>query len=143
MADVFVVGYDGSESAKRAVDFAAGRAKSSMGEVVVVRVLEWSPFSFHTPEELAERHKRREEELARAAKLVDPVVASLKKSGVNASSHVGHGHAGDILSQIAMDKKAAAIIIGRTGDSSFTQRFLGGLALTLVQGAPVPVTVVP
>ena len=47
------------------------------------------------------------------------------------------------LCKIAEEKKAAQIFVGRTGDSALVQRLLGGLALTLLQIAPVPVTVVP
>ena len=62
MSKKFVVGYDGSEESRRAVDFAASQAKTSGAGLVVAHVLEWSPYSFLTPEELAERHKRREED---------------------------------------------------------------------------------
>ena len=143
MTDTYIVGFDGTEQAQRAVNFAAARAKQSGGQLHLVHILEWSPYSFHTPEELAERHKRREEELERANAMVQPVVDALEKDGVKATCEVRHGHAGDLLCEIATDKKAAQIIIGRTGDSALSQRLLGGLAITLVQVSPVPVTIVP
>ncbi len=143
MSDVFIVGFEEAESSRRALDFAAERAKRCNGEVHLVSVLEWSPYSFHTPEELNERHKRREEELDRANGLLQPLVEELKAAGVKASSEARHGHAGDILSTIAVEKGAAQIIIGRTGSSAFTARLLGGLAITLAQASPVPVTIVP
>ena len=143
MTDIFVVGFDDTDSSKRAIEFAAERARRCGGEVHLVHVLEWSPYSFHTPEELNERHKRREEELDRAHALVNPVADKLNATGVKATSEVRHGHAGDILTKIAVEKKAAQIIIGRTGSSAFTARLLGGLAITLAQAAPVPVTIVP
>ncbi len=143
MTDTYLVGFDGTDQARRAVDYAAARAKLSGAHVCVVLVIEWSPYSFHTPEELAERHKRREEELDRAQAMVQPVVDELKGAGVDASSEVRHGNAGDLLCQIAGEKSATQIIIGRTGDSGLAQRLLGGLVLTLAQAAPVPVTIVP
>ena len=94
-------------------------------------------------EELAERHKRREEELDRAGATVQPVLDELKKAGVDASHEVRHGNAADLLCQIAKEKDATQIIIGRTGDSELAQRLLGGLVITLAQIAPVPVTIVP
>ena len=117
--DVYVVGFDDTEQAHRAVDYAANRAKKSGASLHLVFVLEWSPYSFHTPEELAERHKRREEELDRANNLVHPVIQKLKEKG------------------------AAQLIIGRTGGSSIAQRLLGGVAITLAQVSPVPLTIVP
>ncbi|MEZ5930636.1 MAG: universal stress protein [Alphaproteobacteria bacterium] len=143
MSDIIIVGYDGTASAKRAVQHAAGISKASGGTVHLVHVLEWSPYSFLTPEELSERHKRREQELARATAIVQPVVDDLKSKGVNATCEVRHGHAGELLCEIANDKKARAIVIGRTGSTSIAARLMGSLALTLVQAAPVPVTVVP
>lgn len=143
MTDIYIVGFDGTGQAQRAVNFAAERAKQSDAHVHLVHILEWSPYSFHTPEELAERHKRREQELDRGNAMVQPVVDELVKKGVKTSCEVRHGHAGDLLCEIAKDKGAAQIVIGRTGDSALSQRLLGGLAITLVQVAPVPVTIVP
>lgn len=143
MIDTYIVGFDGTDQSSRAVDYAAERAKKSGAGVHLVHVVEWSPYSFHTPEELAERHGRREQELERAKAMVQPVVDKLDKSGVKTTCEVRHGNAGDLLCKIAGDKKAAQIIIGRTGDSALAQRLLGGLAMTLAQVAPVPVTIVP
>ncbi len=143
MTDVFVVGFDGTDSSRRAVDFAAARAKTAGAKLHLVLVLEWSPYSFHTPEELAERHKRREDELERANATVRPVADEVTQSGIETTCEVKHGHAGDLLCKIAKEMNAVQIVIGRTGSSSFTARFLGGLAITLVQASPVPVTIVP
>lgn len=143
MKELYVVGFDDTETSRRAIDFAVARAKCCGGEVHLVYVLEWSPYSFHTAEELDERHKRREEELDRAKALLDPAIAEINEAGVQASGEARHGHAGDILTGIAVEQGAAQIIIGRTGSSSFTARLLGGLAITLAQASPVPVTIVP
>ncbi len=143
MTDTYIVGFDGTAQSRRAVDYAAARAGQSGAKVCVVLVIEWSPYGFHTPEELAERHKRREEELDRAGATVQPVVDELKKAGVDASHEVRHGNAADLLCQISKEMNATQIIIGRTGDSELAQRLLGGLVITLAQVAPVPVTIVP
>ena len=143
MADTFVVGFDGTASAKRAVQHAASQAKGSSGTVHIVHVLEWSPYSFLTQDELSERHKRRNEEVARAEAIVQPLVDELKADGINASCEVRYGHAGELLCEIAKDMKARAIIVGRVGTTSIAARLMGSLALTLVQAAPVPVTIVP
>ena len=143
MSETYIVGFDGSETSHRALEYARDRALRSSAHIHLVFVMEWSPFSFHTPEELAERHKRREEELDRANALVQPAVKELTEAGVEASCEARHGNAADLLCQIANDKGAAQIVIGRTGDSSFAQRLVGSLAITLAQAAPVPVTIVP
>lgn len=143
MSGTYVVGFDGSDSAKRAVDYAAALAKTSGAKLHLVQVLEWSPYSFHTPEELAERHMRREGELDRANATVKPALDSLKAAGFEATGEVRHGHGAEVLCKIAEDSGASQIIIGRTGDSSITARLMGSLAFTLAQAAPVPVTIVP
>ncbi len=143
MSDKYIVGYDGTAQSNRAVAFAAGRAEKTGASVHLVLVIEWSPYSFHTPEELEERHKRREQELDRAKATVQPKVDELEKQGLKASCEVRHGNASDLLCEIAKDGGATQIMIGRTGDSGLAQRLLGGLAINLVQVAPVPVTIVP
>ncbi len=143
MTDTYIVGFDGTAQSRRAVEYASAQAKKSGATIHLVHILEWSPYSFHTPEELAERHRRREQELERGHTIVQPVVDELSKAGVAVTSEIHHGNAADLLCKIATDKSAAQIIVGRTGDSGFAQRLLGGLAITLVQVAPVPVTIVP
>lgn len=143
MPDTFIVGYDGTEQSQRAVDFAQKLAKDSGAALHLVWVLEWSPYSFLTPEELGERHKRRKEEVGRAEASIAPVAKKLQGQGVKADFEVCYGHAGELLCEIASKMKAAQIIVGRTGQSGLSQRLLGGLTLTLVQASPVPVTVVP
>ena len=143
MSDKYLVGYDGTAQSDRAVAFAADRAKKTGASVHLVLVIEWSPYSFHTPEELEERHKRREQELDRAKATVQPKVDELEKQGHTASCEVRHGNASELLCEIAKDSGATQIMIGRTGDSGLAQRLLGGLAINLVQVAPVPVTIVP
>jgi len=143
MTNTYIVGFDGTAQSRRAVEYATACAKKSGAEIHLVHVLEWSPYSFHTPEELAERHGRREQELERAQTVVQPMADELLKVGVSVTSDIRHGNAADLLCKIATDKDADQIIVGRTGDSGFAQRLLGGLAITLVQVAPVPVTIVP
>lgn len=140
---VLVVGFDGSEPGRRALDFCAEHAALLKARVHVVLVIEWSPYSFLTPEELDERSKQRKVEVERAEKVLAPVVKQLGEKGIEATHEVRYGHAGEVLCEIAEKQKASSIVIGRTGGSGFTQRLLGGLAMTLVQASPVPVIVVP
>ena len=143
MSETMLVGFDGTKSSQRAVEFAAARAANSGATLHLVLVLEWSPYTFLTPEELEERHKRRTEELERAREVVLPVVEALEKKGVKASCETRYGHAAELLCKIATEKGACQIIVGRTGGSALAERLLGGLVVSLVQAAPVPVTVVP
>lgn len=144
MTDTLLVGIDGSEGGRRAAEFAAARAKGINGRLVVVYVIEWSPYTFNTPEENEQRHKRREEEIERAqSRVLDPVVASLKSTGIEVEGVVKHGHAAQVLSELAEERGAAEIIIGRRGHSKIGAMLFGTVAGKLVQISPVPVTVVP
>jgi nucleotide-binding universal stress UspA family protein len=144
MSQKIVVGFDGSGSARKALDFAVGVAKSQGASVIVAHVLEWSPYSFLTPEELEERHKRRSEELERAESAVlKPAVEAHSGAGVSISTVMKYGHIAETLCKIAESEGATQVVIGRTGHSGLSSRLFGSVAGSLAQASPVPVTIVP
>lgn len=144
MSKKILVAYDGSEAAKRAVDFAVDRARARGEGVLIAHVLEWSPYSFLTPTEIEERHKRRKEELERAEKaLLAPLLADLKDSGVKVETTMKYGQVAETLCDLAKRDDVSLLMIGRVGQSSLSQRFFGSVAGTLAQISPVPVTIVP
>jgi nucleotide-binding universal stress UspA family protein len=144
MSAKYVVACDGSKSSGRALKLAIEQAKANGASLLLVHVLEWSPYSFLTPEELAERHKRRNEELERASTaLVDPLVEATKAEGVKASSIIRYGHVTETIADIAEKEGAAQIFIGRTGHSNLVKIVFGSVAAAMAQIAPVPCTIVP
>ncbi len=144
MSKVLLLGIDASDCAKRALDYAAERAEISKVQLIVCHVIEWSPFSFNTPQENEERHQRREAELDRAHKdIVDPVVSQLRERGIYARGVIRHGHAAETLAAAADEFGATNIIIGKTGSSRIKTQLFGSVANTLVQISQHPVTVVP
>ncbi len=144
MTDTFLVGVDGSDCGERAAKFAAKQAKDCDARLVVAYVIEWSPYTFNTPEENEQRHRRREEEIARAEiEVLRPTVASLKKAGARAEGVVRHGHAAQVLSALAEEHGVSQIFIGRRGLTKLQAMLFGSVAGSLVQISPVPVTVIP
>ncbi|MCB1424813.1 MAG: universal stress protein [Zhengella sp.] len=144
MSERFVVGYDGSAPARRALDFAIGKARAQGARIIVAHVLEWSPYSFLTPTELEERHMRRKEELARAQEaILDPVIAEVRGLGIETEGVIRYGHVADTLTAIIRDREASQIFIGRSGNSELSSRIFGSVAGSLAQSAPVPCTIVP
>lgn len=144
MNPTYLVGVDGSNCASRAIQYAKERARSSGGKILVAHVIEWSPFSFSTPQENEERHKRREEELARAQRdVIDPIVAALREEGLEADGLIRHGHAAETLDRLAREHDVTTIIIGRRGASRLKIKIFGSVASNLVQIADRPVSVVP
>lgn len=144
MSQLILVGIDSSECCQRSIEYAAGWAKSANAQLILLHVIEWSAYSFNTPTENEVRHKRREEELVRAhADLIDPAVAALKARGLEVEGMVRHGHAAKTLNEVAEEKGASNIVIGRKGSSKLKAQFFGSVPSTLVQISSVAVTVVP
>lgn len=144
MTETIVVASDGSDAGRRAFEYAHERAGEKKAKLIVVHVLEWSPYSFLTPEEIEERHVRRKQELSRAeTAIVAPLVASKKGSGVVIETAIRYGHVIDTICEIATENNAIEIVAGRTGNSGMMSRVFGSVAGSLAQVAPVPCTIVP
>ncbi|MDH3761190.1 MAG: universal stress protein [Gammaproteobacteria bacterium] len=144
MSEKYIVACDGSPASERALSFAVKQAQTTGASILIAHVLEWSPYSFLTPEELEERHKRRGEELDRAKKaVVDTLVKSVSDEGVKVDSVIKYGHVAETLVDIAEKEGATQMFIGRTGHSSIAARVFGSVAVIMAQIAPVPCTLVP
>lgn len=144
MSTKIVIGLDGHSSGEKALAYGEHLA-DLIGdcELVVVYVIEWSPFSFQTPEENAERHKRREEEIATAqTRVVDPALAQMKQAGIEGIGIVRHGDVATTLDAISKEQKADQIVVSRSSDDGFTKRLFGSSTSNLVMHASVPVTVI-
>lgn len=144
MSAKLVIGLDGEGSGERAADYGKRIAKLiGECELVVVYVIEWSPYSFQTAEENAQRHKRREEEISTATeRVVDPAVAALKQAGFEARGVVRHGDVADTLNAVAVEEKAEQIVVCRSSEGGIAKRIFGSATVNLVMNASVPVTVV-
>ncbi|HHI70730.1 MAG TPA: universal stress protein [Rhodobacteraceae bacterium] len=144
MSNTFLLAVDGSSGSQNAIEFATVRAKAAGAKIIVVYVIEWSPYSFNTPEENEQRHKRREEEIEKATKtIVEPVAAEIKKAGVEVETIVRHGNPARTVAELAENKNAVQIFIGRTGETGLKTLIFGSVVANLVQTSTVPVTVVP
>lgn len=112
-------------------------------ELLIVFVIEWSPYAFQTVEQNALRHKRREEEIKDAlSHVVQPAVDRIKADGIAARGIVKHGHVADLLSSTAVDEGAELIVIARSSEHGLASRVFGTSTANLVMHASVPVTVV-
>lgn len=140
-----LVGLDGSEPGEKALAHAKLLAKLiGECEIVLAYVIEWTPYSFHTPEELAERHKRREQEIMQAkSHVLDGPASATAAEGFRVSTEVRHGDPAELLNKIASDHGAAQIVIGRTGEHGLRERLFGSVPSKLIAVATVPVTIIP
>ncbi|MFK7860338.1 MAG: universal stress protein [Granulosicoccus sp.] len=144
MSTTLVVGLDGESSGERALAYGIHMAELMKdAEILVVYVIEWSPFSFQTAEENAQRHKRREEEISMATeRVVAPAVKNLTDKNITARGLVKHGDVADTLNAIAVEHKAQQIIVSRSSEGGFAKRIFGSSTGNLVMNATLPVTVV-
>ena len=111
--------------------------------MLVVYIIEWSPFTFQTAEENAQRHKRREEEIALAtSRIVEPALKTLKDAGFTATGLVRHGDVAETLNKITVENGGSQIIVGRMSANGISKRLFGSSTQNLVMHADVPVTVV-
>jgi nucleotide-binding universal stress UspA family protein len=144
MTDTILIGIDGSKASENAVSFAVSQAKSGNSRLVVCYVVEWSPYTFNTPEENEQRHMRRKEEIKNAKeRVLNPILKSIESEGVKALGVVRHGQVADVLLQLSKEQDAGQIVVGRIGHSGIKSLLFGSVATKLMQLAHIPVTIVP
>ncbi len=137
MAYKLVVGYDGSDCAKAALDEAVRLAKELSGQVLVTyafggrKQFVGAPLTpKHTLQELGEQ-------------LLDEAMARLAGSGVDAAPVLVDDDAWQGLRSVADQHEAAMIIVGTHGSSPITGMLLGSTSYRLVHSSATPVLIVP
>ena len=142
--ETFLVAYDDDVSDTGVLDCAIARAQKSGAKLMIVHVLEWSPYSFLSQEELAERHKRRNEELDRAREhVIAPALERAREAGVEADGATKHGSVAELIVRAARDHRATFIFVGRSGAGEARARIFGSVPLAIAQIADVPTVIVP
>ncbi|MCR8549610.1 universal stress protein [Salipiger sp. P9] len=143
-SEIFVVAYEGAPDDPGVLDYAITRAKAEDARLLLVHILEWSPYSFLTPQELEERHGRRKQELARAREVVmAPALQKAEAAGVTADGVIRYGQVVELIVEEAKKAEASVIFVGRSGSNSMAARVFGSVPLGLAQIAPVPTVIVP
>lgn len=144
MALKLIVGLDGGAAGERALAHAKRLARmAAEAELILVYVVEWSPFTFQSAEENAQRHKRREEEISVAHdRILDPSVKAAAADGFAVRGIVRHGKVAELLNRVALEENADQIVVARSSSEGIMGRVFGSATANLVMGASVPVTVV-
>ncbi len=142
--ETVLVGVDQGEGSTRAVEFATERAKRNDWTILLVHVINWSPYAMTTNAENAERHKERAKEIEFAEQnVIAPMRSIVDAAGVPVETLVRHGRPSDTILDLAITRHVVHIVVGRLGDSGLREAIFGSVASRLVQHATVPVTVVP
>ncbi|HTX69232.1 MAG TPA: universal stress protein [Thermoleophilia bacterium] len=150
MPTTFVLGYDASDTGKKALAQVAEIAGHlDDGEVFVVSAYEFTigyvPMGMTDSPLMISAEYDQHVDLVRSAcdRQVAEAVAVLEGAGVRASGEAREGRPVDVLLDAAREKQAAAIVVGSHGEGAVSAAFLGSTALKLLHHSEIPVLVVP
>jgi len=142
-----LIATDGSESADRAIDFAAALAQNLCAELVIVNICTFSDLSdMRDYDELARVEHTTVGELLTSFsnRVLENASDRARNLGVTAlQMQSGHGDAAHAILEIAERVNASSIIVGKRGRGRWASMVLGSVSQKLVNLAPQAVIVVP
>ena len=137
MAFKIVVGYDGSDGAKVALDEAVGLAKQLPGKVLVT-------YAFGGPKQFSGAPLTPRKTLQEmGAQVLEEAVARVGASGVAVEPILVDDNSYKGLLSVASQHRADMIVVGTHGESLIGGVLLGSTAYRLVHSSTKPVLVVP
>jgi nucleotide-binding universal stress UspA family protein len=141
-----MVATDGSESACRAIDYAALHAKESGAELLIVNIIG----GYGLPGKLLEQFSGAQntwlKEMLAALSSTTLTVARDRAHAVGPVAIQLESREGDVaatLLEIAHERHVELLVVGKRGTGRAAGLLLGSISQKLVSLAPVPVTVVP
>ncbi|NPA16594.1 universal stress protein [Persephonella sp.] len=137
-----LIGYDGSDSSKKALKKAIELAKLTGGElhiVGVVRPFEFAAIDYISPEEIEEYEK---EEISKEERFLKEARDIALENGVDAITKVMEGEPAEELMAYADEQGCDLIVVGHRGVGGFKRMILGTTAGNLVKYANQSVLVV-
>lgn len=133
-----LVGFDGSESSKKAFTEAIDLAKKIHASVTVLTVIHLPDFS-PTMDEV-------DEEIEEAKKHYQPLLGNLRdmgaKNGVMVNVVEIKGHPAESLIKFAQEQKMDLIVVGTRGAGGFKKLLIGSVAQKVVSYSSVSVLVI-
>ena len=129
-----LVGYDGSEGARLAVDLAANVASKFGAKVVVVT-------AFRHQSRTIQPGMKATKEIEEANEMADEMVKYLTDQGIEAEKDVLEGPAPDALLTVADVRNAELIVVGSRGLNPVSELLLGSTSENVVRHAHVPVLI--
>jgi nucleotide-binding universal stress UspA family protein len=135
---MFVLGFDDSECARRALDVTIELARAQDEPLVIA-------FAAHPPGRQVgdeyRAHRAALEERGRA--VTEAAVARAAEAGVRAEAVVADRQVVDLLIDLAEEHEARAIVVGTYGESPLRGAVLGSTPHKLLHLSKIPVLAVP
>jgi nucleotide-binding universal stress UspA family protein len=136
-----LVGYDGSENAKRAlaraIALSTGQGATLRVVVAVSTVLTvYGPTAPYYPPGYPEQIMKE------GKKLLEAAIGAAKDAGRAVSGSVEDGHPSEIILRLAESDRADLIVLGRRGISGIERFLLGGVSSSVVNHSKCDVLIV-
>jgi len=136
-----LVGYDGSENAKRALARAVALSNeqgSSIRVVVAVSTVltVYGPTAPYYPPGYPDQIMKE------GQKLLEAAMSTAKDAGRGVSGSVEDGHPSEIILRLAESERADLIVLGRRGISGIERFLLGGVSSSVVNHSKCDVLIV-
>jgi nucleotide-binding universal stress UspA family protein len=141
-----LVATDGSEDADRALDYAANLAKKVGCELVIANIIGGYGLPSEVFVRVTEGQHAWLNELLASISAQTLTKARDRARGLGVGTVLLESRSGAVaktIVEIAHDKKADAIVVGKRGANRVETFLLGSVSQKLVSLAPVPVIVVP
>lgn len=129
-----LIGYDGSDGSRKAVDLAAELARTYKARIIVVS-------AFHPMPRVTQPNPDDFKEIHEARALADELVKELKAQGIDAEPDVLEGPPPEALLNAAEAHDADLIVVGSRGFGQFKGLLLGSTSDRIVRYATIPVLV--
>lgn len=137
MIKKILVAYDGSDSARLALDFASEMARRFESELHIIAICQPPDFGGEVEMQAF---------VTRTKSYFNQMLKNLKKHYPNLAKdtkfHVVVGHPAEQILRYADGNEVDHIVVGHRGNSQFTRWLLGSVARQVIDHARCPVTVI-
>ncbi|HID43678.1 MAG TPA: universal stress protein [Archaeoglobaceae archaeon] len=141
-----LVATDGSEYARKGLEYAANLAIPKKGKIVLLHVVPHDP---RIPQDAIcfsdceERDKKFLEELKEAGKkMLEEEAKRLKDTGLNVELRIELGNPSEEIVRVAKEINADMIVMGVRGVSKWRKIFLGSVSEEVLEKTEIPVFIV-